>query len=102
MGEIVFWTIIRTAITIPGLWVLKPHIDSQLWWMIGIAAVYVLIVHPAIQSYSWFEQRNKKVIDSTLCSSCKHFDPSAVLCMKYDKHPTEDFVPCEGEDWEPK
>jgi len=25
-----------------------------------------------------------------------------VLCMKYDKHPTENYIPCEGEEWEPK
>jgi hypothetical protein len=102
LGEIVFWTIIRTAITIPGLWILKSHIDFQIWWMISVAAIYVLIIHPAIVSYRWFEERNKKVIDSTLCSSCKSFDPSAVLCMKYDKHPTENYIPCDGIEWEPK
>jgi len=45
--------------------------------------------------------KNKKVIDSSLCSSCKNFDRSAVLCIKYDKHPTENYVPCDGVDWEP-
>jgi len=102
MGEVVFWTIIRTAITILGLWIIKTQVDDQLWWMISIAAVYVLIIHPAMVSYRWFEERNKKVIDSTLCSSCISFDRSAVLCMKYDKHPTENYVPCDGVDWEPK
>lgn len=101
MGEIVFWAIIRTAFTILFLWIIKSHIDFQLWIMISVAAVYVFIIHPTMVSYKWFEERNKNVISSTLCSSCKHFDRSAVLCLKYDKHPTEDFVPCEGEDWEP-
>jgi hypothetical protein len=102
LGEIVFWTIIRTAITLPGLWILRYHVDSQLWYLISLAAIYVLIVHPAIQSYKWFEQKNKEIVNSTLCSSCKHFDPSAILCMKYDKHPTENYIPCDGVDWEPK
>ena len=102
MGEVVFWTIIRAAITIAGLWILKAQIDFQLWLLISLAAVYVLIIHPAMVSYRWFEEHNKKVIESTLCSSCKHFDPSAVLCTKYDKHPTENYVPCDGVDWEPK
>jgi fatty acid desaturase len=102
MGEVVFWTIIRAAVTIPGLWILKSQIDFQLWLLISVAAVYVLIVHPAMVSYRWFEEHNKKVIESTLCSSCKHFDRSAVLCIKYDKHPTENYVPCDGVDWEPK
>jgi hypothetical protein len=102
VGEIVFWTLVRTAVTIPGLWILKSEIDFNLWMLICLAAVYVIIFHPALVSYRWFEERNKNVISSTLCSSCKHFDPSAVLCLKYDKHPTEDYVPCEGVDWEPK
>ena len=101
MGEIVFWTIIRTAVTLPGLWILKSQVDSQLWYLISLAAIYVLIIHPAVQSYRWFEQRNKKIINTTLCSSCRHFDPSAILCMKYDKHPTENYIPCDGVDWEP-
>jgi hypothetical protein len=102
LGEIVFWTIVRTAVTIPGLWILRFHIDEKLWWMISIAAIYVLIIHPAFVGYRWFEERNKNVINATLCSSCKHFNASAVLCMKYDKHPTENYIPCEGEEWEPK
>ena len=102
MGEVVFWTIIRAAVTIPGLWILKGQIDFQLWIFICFAAIYVLIIHPAMVSYRWFEQQNKKVIESTLCSSCKNFDRSAVLCIKYDKHPTENYIPCDGVEWEPK
>jgi len=102
MGEVVFWTIIRAAVTIPGLWILKGQIDFQLWIFICVAAIYVLIIHPTMVSYRWFEQQNKKVIESTLCSSCKNFDRSAVLCIKYDKHPTENYIPCDGVEWEPK
>lgn len=102
MGEVVFWTIIRAAVTIPGLWILKGQIDFQLWILISVAAIYVLIIHPAMVSYRWFERQNKKVIESTLCSSCKNFDRSAVLCIKYDKHPTENYIPCDGVEWEPK
>jgi hypothetical protein len=76
--------------------------DAQLWWMVSMAAIYVLIIHPAMVSHRWFEKHNKKVIESSLCSSCKNFDPSAVLCIKYDKHPTENYVPCDGVEWEPK
>jgi len=45
---------------------------------------------------------NKEIIENTLCSSCKHFDESAVLCMKYDKHITKDEIPCGGIHWEMK
>jgi hypothetical protein len=102
MGDIIFWTIIRTAITIPAVWVLRSYISEQLWLLIGIAAIYGIIIHPTFLSYKKFEANSKEVIDSSLCSTCKHFDPSAVLCMKHDKHPTENYIPCEGEHWEPK
>ncbi len=84
------------------LWILKSYIDYQLWLIIGIAAIYGIIIHPAVLSYKKFEVKSKNVLESSLCSTCKHFDPSAVLCMKYDKHPTEDYIPCEGIHWEPK
>ncbi len=102
MGEVVFWTIIRIAITIPILWIGKDFIDFQLWWLITLMAIYGVIIHPTIIHYRLFEDRNKEVIESTLCSTCKHFDKSAVLCMKYDKHPTREFLPCNGIEWEPK
>jgi hypothetical protein len=101
MGEIVFWTIMRTAIVIPAMWILRSYIDFELWWTISLMAVYLIIVHPTSIHYKLFEQKNKDIIESTLCSSCKHFDRSAVLCMKHDKHPSMDFLPCEGVDWEP-
>ncbi len=102
MGEIVFWTIIRIAITLPIIWVLQSYIDFQFWWSISLLAIYGVIIHPAIIHYRLFEEKNKDIIESTLCSSCNHFDKSAVLCLKYDKHPSKDFLPCEGESWEPK
>ncbi len=102
MGVIVFWAIIRTAILIPILWILQSYIPFQYWWIISLAAIYGLIIHPAIVHYKLFEEKNKEVLESTLCSSCKHFDKSAVLCMKYDKHPTVNYLPCDGVDLEPK
>jgi hypothetical protein len=100
VGDIIFWTILRTAVTIPAVWLLKDYIDFQLWWMICMVSIYGIILHPAIIHYKLFEERNKEIIENTLCSTCKHFDRSAVLCMKYDKHPTKAELPCQGMDWE--
>lgn len=102
MGEIVFWTIIRAAITIPLVWLLQSYIDFQFWWVLTLFAIYGVIVHPAIIHYRLFEEKNKDIIESTLCSTCQHFDETAVLCMKHDAHPTKEFLPCDGFDWEPK
>jgi hypothetical protein len=102
MGDIVFWTLIRLAISIPAIWILKNYIDYQLWWIIVPFVLYGVAIHPAIVSYRRFEEKNKNVIEATLCSNCKHFDPTAVLCIKHDEHPTSDYLPCDGLDWEPK
>ena len=102
MGEIVFWTIMRTAITIPLVWLLQCYMDVLFWWVIVLFSIYGVIIHPAIIHSRLFEEKNKDVIESTLCSSCQHFDKTAVLCLKHDKHPTKDTLPCDGIDWEPK
>ncbi|MFO7448378.1 MAG: hypothetical protein R6W90_18610 [Ignavibacteriaceae bacterium] len=102
MGEIVFWTIIRTALVIPAVWILQGYIDQQLWWLVSLAGIYGIIIHPALIHFRFFEEKNKEIVESTLCSTCKHFDKSAVLCMKHDKHPTKEYLPCEGLDWEIK
>ena len=102
MGEIVFWTIIRTAILIPVLWALIFYLEFQYWWAVTIIGIYGVIIHPAVIHYRLFEEKNKDVIETTLCSSCKYFDKTAVLCMKYDKHPSKEYLPCDGLDWEPK
>jgi len=102
LGDIIFWAILRTAIVIPAVWILKSHIDEQLWWIVIIAAIYGIIIHPIVLSVKRFEAKSKDILESTICSNCKHFDPSAVLCMKHDKHPTKDYIPCDGIHWEPK
>lgn len=101
MGEIVFWTIIRIAIVIPSLWILKDYINYQIWFSISLLSIFGIIVHPTVIHYRLFMERNKEIIDSTMCSSCKNFDESAVLCLKHDEHPTTLLLPCEGFDWEP-
>lgn len=102
MGEIVFWVIIRTAIVIPVIWLIKPYMDYGFWWTVGILLIYGAIIHPAVVKYKHFEEESQPVLEGTLCSKCKHFDGSAVLCMLYDEHPTEEYIPCGGNDWEPK
>ena len=102
MGGIVFWAIIRTAILIPSLWFLYGVMEYKYWWWLGIMSVYGVIIHPATIQYRLFLQENEEIMNNTLCSSCKNFDKSAVICLMHDKHPTLENLPCEGIDWEPK
>jgi hypothetical protein len=101
MGEIIFWTIIRTAIVIPLVWFLQDYFTFQLWFTVVLLGIYGVIIHPAVIHYRLFEERNKEILESTLCSSCRYFDRTAILCTKLDKHPSTTFLPCQGFDWEP-
>jgi len=102
MGRIVYWGLIRTVITIIILWVSYDYFNHKYWWIMATIGFYIVVIQPIIMQYKSFTTKNKSVINDSLCSRCKHFDETAVLCMKYDKHPTDDFVPCEGSAWEPK
>jgi hypothetical protein len=102
MGAIIYWGIIRTAILIPLLWLFLDYIEFKFWWAIVSISVYAVIIHPAVIQFNIFRENNANVITNTLCSSCKYFDETAVLCLKLDEHPTEDEIPCEGSAWEPK
>ena len=102
MGGIIFWGIVRTALMIAALWILFDYIEYQYWFVLTIMSVYGIIIHPAVIQYRLFSEENKAVLEGTLCSSCKHFERSAVLCAKHDEHPTQNYIPCDGIDWEPK
>lgn len=101
MGAIIFWAIVRTAVLIPSLWVLQGFIEYKYWWWFGIMSVYGVIIHPAMIQYRLFLEENKEIVEDTLCSSCRHFDKTAVICLIYDKHPSLKYLPCEGLEWEP-
>ena len=102
MGGIVYWGLLRTAIVIIILWFSYDYFNYNFFWIIFGLVVYMVLIHPIISEYKQFIKKNKNVIDNSLCSQCKHFNETAVLCMKYDEHPTDEFTPCNGIDWEPK
>lgn len=102
MGEIVWYSILRLGLTIILLWLTFDYWGEKYFTIIGFLSIFFFVIYPAIRSYKVFTEKNKQVVENSLCTSCRHFDKSAVLCMKYDKHPNENFLPCEGNDWEPK
>ena len=101
MGEVIFWTMVRIVVVLPLIWILRGYVGYDLWWTISLFAIYGIIIHPAIIHYNRIHEKNQEVIENTLCSSCEHFDESAVLCLKHDKHPTKENIPCGGIDWSP-
>jgi glucan phosphoethanolaminetransferase (alkaline phosphatase superfamily) len=102
LGLIVYKTLIKLLLIIVLFSFLRDYFDVRFFWIVSILAIFLFVIHPAYMAYRNFIMENQNIVDNTLCSSCKHFDKSSVLCMKYDKHPTENFIPCEGTDWEPK
>ncbi len=85
----------------PLVWAAQPYMNYATWWTCGIASLYAGILHPAIIHYRWYLEKNKNVLDASLCSSCRYFDRTAVLCLLHDSHPTSEFLPCDGLDWQP-
>jgi len=102
MGGIVYWGLLRTAVVIVLLWFFYDYFNYRYSWIIFSLAIYIVIIHPIVSEYKSFISKNRDVINNSLCSKCKHFNETAVLCMKYDEHPTDDFTPCDGIDWEAK
>jgi len=102
MGGIVYWGLLRTAVVIILLWFSYDYFPERYYWIVFPVAVYVLVIHPIVSEYKKLIQKNMNVLNNSLCSKCKHFDSSAILCMRYDQHPSDDFIPCDGTDWEPK
>ena len=107
IGSIVSWTILRAAIVLVGSWILSEFMFTNnagytIWWAVTALAVYAVVIHPTQIQYNIFKEETRLVMDGTLCSSCKHFEPTGVMCSKLDEHVTEDYLPCEGELWEPR
>lgn len=105
IGSIVSWALIRAAILIAlSLLVLEyvRWLDYTTWVMLTVIMIYAAVIHPMQVQYRIYTEETRNVMEGTLCSSCKHFEPTGVICSKLDEHVTEDLIPCDGELWEPK
>ncbi|MEI6089363.1 MAG: hypothetical protein WCR42_02830 [bacterium] len=101
-GSIVWGVLLRTVIVVGVILLLLDyfHYDVNVWLI--IFAIWLLAAYPAYKQYNKFNQRMKKFKEETLCGSCKYFNRDAQLCSIYDEHVSEEYIPCEGESWEPK
>jgi len=79
-----------------------PWMEYGVWWTITIISIYAIVIHPMQVQYQIYKHETEKVMSGTLCSTCKFFEPTGVLCAKLDVHVSEDDIPCEGELWEPR
>ena len=105
VGSIVGWTIFRAASYMVVSLFLYDYLrfsNPSLWWMLTFALFYPVVIHPAQVQYRIYKEETLNVMTGTLCSSCKFFESTGVMCSKLDEHVTEEYIPCEGESWEPK
>lgn len=102
MGLVVYRVLISLVFVISGLWVLKYYIDDTLWFIIAFFSLLGFVIQPAWSAYQDYVKKNKAILTNSICGSCKNYDPSAPVCIKYDENPTETYVPCDGLDWDPR
>jgi hypothetical protein len=101
-GSIIWGIMFRTALVV---FISFPFVrytaNPDLWWLVAIA-LWFFAAYPGWTQYQIMQKRQEKFAEGTLCGSCKNFNDQSRLCVLYDEHPTLEYIPCEGESWEPK
>lgn len=105
VGSIVTWAIFRAAAVIGIMMLVSEYVrwlDYGTWWGATLLLLYAVVLHPMQIQYRIYKDETKNVMEGTLCSTCRYFEPTGVMCSKLDEHVSEDHIPCNGELWEPK
>ncbi|NBO69386.1 MAG: hypothetical protein EBU66_07700 [Bacteroidetes bacterium] len=100
-GTVVLGGMIRLSILVITMWWISDYWEFHQFWPLFSILVVMIVFYPAYREMSLFSESVESVAESTMCGSCMHFESSAQICSKYDEHITEQYIPCEGMDWEP-
>ena len=102
LGSIIWGALLRFGVVIMVVWYMKDWIENYAdWWVIAGVAIYGISLFPAQIQYEHFRRSNKRAIEATLCTSCRHFRSENLHCTLLDEHISEEYLPCGGEEWEP-
>lgn len=101
-GSVIWGLILRSAIIIIFSMIIIQYTGKYDYWWIVLIMLWFLAAYPAYTQYQRFTEKMKKFEEATLCGSCKHFDPTSQRCKILDEHVTTNYIPCEGDSWEPK
>ncbi len=102
LGSIIWGALLRFGLVIMVVWYLQDWIENYAdWWVIAGVAIYGLALFPAQIQYEHFRRSNQRAIEATLCSSCRHFRSENLHCTLLDEHISEEYLPCNGVEWEP-
>lgn len=100
-GSIVWGVLLRTFLLLMiSLLLLENYQMHDYWWLM-LFIIWAVAIYPAWRQYRVFQEKVKKISEETLCGSCRNFDITSQLCKIYDEHITKDYLPCNGESWEP-
>lgn len=101
-GSIVWGVLLRSfIIIIISVFIIQKFSMQEYWWG-AFFLIWVFAAFPAYRQYQKFNQRMEDFQESTLCGSCRHFELTGQLCRLYDEHVSKNYLPCEGQNWEPK
>jgi len=100
-GSIILGVLLRSFFIIILAFFLKENFWWEKFWYVTLFVLWFFVAWPAIKQYQIFNEETEDFSESTMCGSCRNFDKTSRLCRKYDQHPTLDFLPCDGNDWEP-
>ncbi len=102
LGSIIWMAMLRLTLAIFLVWYLKDYFATYSeWWMITVGVIYGIAIYPAQVQYHYFKKASRRLVENTLCSSCRYFNADGLHCTQLDEHVTEHYLPCEGEGWEP-
>lgn len=100
-GSIVWGVLVRTVIIMILSLTLIDVLDLRSNWWVILVLLWFVVAFPAYRKYKDFSDKADEISSGILCGSCRHFVKSSQLCSIYDEHVSEDYIPCEGDDWEP-
>ncbi len=101
-GSVAWGILFRSFILVMLTFLFFINWENRQYWMISLVLIWGLAVYPGYRQYQKFNKRIERIKESTLCGSCKYFDPGSQLCKIYDEHISLNHIPCEGESWEPR
>ncbi|MCO5252107.1 MAG: hypothetical protein M9949_11915 [Candidatus Kapabacteria bacterium] len=100
-GSIVWGVLLRATIVLIAFFFLMDSIRGNDYWWVSLFFIWAFVAFPAYRQYEKYAKRIENFAEETLCGSCKHFNKGAQSCNIYDEHVSKDYIPCEGESWEP-
>lgn len=100
-GSIVWGMLFRSFIIIFLSFFVFDQIEFQKYWWIPFLVLWFFVAYPGYRQYQRYSKKIEIIQEETLCGSCRHFDSTSQLCKIYDEHITKDYIPCDGDNWEP-